>query len=299
MRIGINATFRLHGGGKIHLQQLLGAWGRTKADEEHEICLITRKSSVPQLQPFLPKRIALELVPEFSQFARLLWEQTSLPGLARDLGMDVLFCPANTSPLVCSVPTVVEMRNAAPFCESITRRSVGHRDWLRFRQLGLAMRLSARTATRVIFVSNWLRQLFIANCGIGAERSDVIYHGCDSWTRSDCRSPAVEPDTRIGQERPYLLCISHLYSYHQIPTLIRGVSLCRPALERAGLQLIITGAGEHDVLKRLKNEAPNPGHFRVNIIRRVCAARGPASPCPGVLWFRVPVYLRELPKHSD
>ena len=62
-------------------------------------------------------RIAVHEAPASisSRPARLAWEQTGLPGLARSLGADVLHCPHYTMPLRPRMPTVVTIHDATFF----------------------------------------------------------------------------------------------------------------------------------------------------------------------------------------
>jgi glycosyltransferase involved in cell wall biosynthesis len=152
--------------------------------------------------------------------------------------LDVLLCPGNMIPLRSPVPTVVTFRNAGPFCSSVTLRSTGTHDWLWLRLLGIFMRLSARAASRVIFISRYFKDLFVRRFRFPAERGDVIYHGRDGLMM-EAPAPAFLP--QLGIRPPYLLSVSHLYPYKNTPALIEGYALARQTLQARGLQLALVG----------------------------------------------------------
>src|SRR5688572_23965682 len=136
MHIAVNATYRLHGGGDVHLHRLFGSWRRTGVDSEHTISLITRSENVVLLRPSLSEKIKIYPIGGrfFNLPARLAWEQLVLPRMLERLRPDVLFSPANTAPFIkCSVPSVVALRNAAPFCSNVTPALVGTLGWLRLK----------------------------------------------------------------------------------------------------------------------------------------------------------------------
>src|ERR1051325_5540105 len=127
MRIGISALYRMNGGSATHLRHLLQVWAAEGIDREHEIVLFAREASIAQLQDSLTPKIRVRVVggQNFSPLRKLLWEQFRLGGLLRKEKIDVLFCTANLVPFLVRTPTVVALRNAGPFCESITIRNVG------------------------------------------------------------------------------------------------------------------------------------------------------------------------------
>jgi glycosyltransferase involved in cell wall biosynthesis len=172
---------------------------------------------------------------------RILWQQATLPRLAKKEGVDVLFCPGNTAPLRSAVPTVVVLQNAAPFCESITWRSEGIPRWSAFQLLGAMMRHSAATAKRVIFISELFRQLFISKGFCAPSSSELIYLGREQG--SDAAGGEGLPG--IEEWRPFALCVSHLYPYKRLANLIEGYATQRQGLTRAGVRLLIVGKPVH------------------------------------------------------
>lgn len=238
MHIVISAPFRMLGGGQVHLSCLLAAWDRTGIDRAHTITLVTRTENLSAL----PITGRVRVVPiDFRAMPlpmRMGWEQVALPRLARRLEADVLLCPGNVAPWRSFVPTVVVMRNAAPFCEGLGWRRVGPAAWMRFRVLGALMRLSASTATRTIFVSHYFRSRFVRWFGFPPERGDVIYHGRDGLPRA-AADPATLAD--LGIRSPYFLCVGHLYPHKNILALIEGYAKAAGTMRDHDLRLVIAG----------------------------------------------------------
>jgi glycosyltransferase involved in cell wall biosynthesis len=239
MRIAIDATFRMHGGGMIHLRHFLAAWRRQQLDRQHTLVLFTRADNLDRLGT-LDGRIELVTLPRsgFRPALRLVWQQLRLPELARRLGADVLFCPGNFSPFRSRIPVVVAFQNAAPFCSSVTPRRVGLPHWLSYKTSGWMMRLSARRADRVVFISKYFRDLFVGRFRFPGERGDVVYHGSDAFAGLTANPALLE---RLGIQWPFILSVSHLYRYKNLPALIEGYALARQALQARGLRLVIVG----------------------------------------------------------
>ena len=241
MHLGVNATFRLHGGGLTHLRQLLRSWAASDVSDAHQVTLLTRKENVTQLEDVLGEWVQVQIVDRrpFNLLTKLRWEQTVLPKVLAQNGIDVLFCPGNMVPLRCPVPAVVLFQNAAPFCSGMSRSTVGTYNWLWFRALGAMMKRSARVARRSIFVSHHLKELFVQRFGLPPERADVIYHGTDEEMAAN--DPQAEPEAGRTFTKPYVLSVSHLYPYKKTRELILGFDLARAEMEARGLQLVLVG----------------------------------------------------------
>lgn len=108
MRIGVNALYLIPGGvggTEIYLRHLLAALA--EIDRTNHYFIFTNRETgrglVPEAANF---HASTQPVRAASRPARLLWEQTMLPIAAARLGLDVLFNPGFTAPLVCACPQV-------------------------------------------------------------------------------------------------------------------------------------------------------------------------------------------------
>jgi len=249
MRILLDVMFRLEvGGGNLtHLRHLLSAWFADGVEQEHELVLVTRRENVEILGPEVSDR--LHVHPDGDRLAtptRLVWDQAVPPREVRCLSPDVLFCPGNISPFTSPVPTVVMLRNALPFCPRPPTVKVGSSTWAWQITLGWFMRASSRTATRTIFNSRYLRDLFVRRFGTDPSRCDVVLHGADSFSDTAGRpeAPATGPTDSALLERlrirnPFLLGVSHLYAYKHLPALVDGFA--KSGLAELGYQLVLAG----------------------------------------------------------
>jgi glycosyltransferase involved in cell wall biosynthesis len=245
MHIAINAAYRLHGGGFTHLRHLLDAWSRLRIDREHTISLFTRAENVSLLQGSLGQNIRVHTVgqPSMTLAAKLAWEQLVLPRVLAASDADVLLCTGGIVPVRSPLPTVVVLHNAGPFCRSVTVKSTGPHDWFWLKALGVLMRCSARVATRVIFISQYFKDLFVRRFRFPAERGDVIYHGRDTLPMHPSPPQSLP---QLGIRSPYILSVSHLYPYKNLPALIEGYALAQDTLRARGLQLALVGKARHD-----------------------------------------------------
>ncbi|HET8660449.1 MAG TPA: glycosyltransferase, partial [Micromonosporaceae bacterium] len=105
--------------------------------------------------------------------ARLAWEQTGLPLLAQQVGVDVLHSPFYTCPLRASCPVTVTVHDATFFTEP------EHYDKSRRTFFRSAIKTSLRRAARVIVPSKATRDELIRLLDADPTRIDVAYHGVD------------------------------------------------------------------------------------------------------------------------
>jgi glycosyltransferase involved in cell wall biosynthesis len=100
-----------------------------------------------------------------------LWEQRTLPKLARQARADVLFCPGYSGPIFDSTPLVVAIHDVS---------FAAHPEWFRWRE-GLRRRLvtraAARRGARVLTLTEFSKREIIEHLGITPDRVEVIYPG--------------------------------------------------------------------------------------------------------------------------
>ena len=237
MRIGISALYRMNGGSFTHLRHLLTVWSEQGIDRDHEIILFVRDESIDQIRPVMTPSVRLYPVGHsgFGTVRKILWEQFRFPQLLREQKIDVLFCTANTIPLFASTPRVVALRNAGPFCPTIRIGTVGLQLWIYMKILGVFMFLSAFRATRVIFISQYFRQIFV-KLGLSPERTDVIYHGRDA---GEIAVGAAERTPRVDGR--YMLFVGNLYPYKNVIELIDAYHRSREYFFSRSLKLAVVG----------------------------------------------------------
>jgi len=232
MRIGISALFYASGGSLTNLVQLLRVWAVDGTLGRHELVLFASDGTVAGLRrecgDALLERLRISVLNRSGGgwAGRLIAEQFSLPRRLREERIDVLFCPGNVVPYAARIPTVAVFQNAAPFCDSVTRRSVGFAKWIPIRLLGFLVRLTARKATRVIFISRFFRDLFVERYAFPAEKGVVILRAGGVAAESPAATP-LPP----GVAAPYILSLSNVNPYKNLVELIEGFSI---AVRRCG-----------------------------------------------------------------
>jgi glycosyltransferase involved in cell wall biosynthesis len=108
LRIGVNALYLIPGGvggTEIYLRALLAALA--EIDRVNRYFVFTNRETGPDLVPKAPNFVNVpQPVRAVSRPARILWEQTGLPVAALRTGIDVMFNPGFTAPLMAACPQV-------------------------------------------------------------------------------------------------------------------------------------------------------------------------------------------------
>ncbi|WP_371780617.1 glycosyltransferase family 4 protein [Streptosporangium subroseum] len=150
--------------------------------------------------------------------ARLAWEQTGLPLLARQAGAQVIHAPYYSIPLGSGLPTVATVHDLTWFTESTQHNAVKASF---FRS---ATRTAVRHASRVIVPSKATRDELIRVLAADPTRIDVAYHGVDPvlFHRPSEREIKHASD-RLGLHgTPYVAFLGPLEPRKNVPNLIRG-----------------------------------------------------------------------------
>jgi glycosyltransferase involved in cell wall biosynthesis len=168
--------------------------------------------------------------------ARLTWEQTGLPLLARRTGAKVIHSPHYTMPLGAGRPVVVTLHDATFFSDPARHTP------LKARFFRSATRTAVRRAAVCIAPSQATRDEVVRLVHADPSRIDVVPHGVDGQVFA---VPTEEEKERVAQslgERPYVAFLGTLEPRKNVPGLVRGwVRACAdrpdpPALVIAGGQ---------------------------------------------------------------
>jgi len=167
--------------------------------------------------------------------ARLVWEQTTAPGLAAHVRPDVWHGPHYTMPLHAAVPCVVTIHDMTFF---------DHPEWherskvMFFRRM---IRAAARRAAGIVCVSGYTAERF---CALTSPRADVAvaHHGVDhdrfrpdGDERADRATLAVH-----GIEPPYIGFAGTIEPRKNLPTLVDAFA--RVAADHPELRLVLAGS---------------------------------------------------------
>jgi len=223
VRVIINALHAKSGGGVTYLRNILAPLARAEGLELHLVL------HVDQYELFgePPEGVRLHLLDFRTGFLRLLaWEQISLPVLARELGADVTFSPANYGPLLAPNPVIVLRNSLAVIWRE--RRMAKRLYWI---GLAVATMVSLLGCRRAVAVSDYARKAL----GFGlpdwiGRKIAVIHHGVDA---------RFTPDPSVRRVPGELLTVSDVYVQKNLHTLIAALPAIRAAHPEA--RLVVAG----------------------------------------------------------
>lgn len=160
---------------------------------------------------------------------RLRWEGTRLRRLIRAAKVNVFHATWNTGvPALCPVPVVLTIHDLIPWF-----RPEGHfATVLQERCYRRAVRASARRATLVTTVSDYVRDQVISTLHVPGERVRTIHNGVD--LPRDGFSGSVRPD------RPYVLYVGGHEPRKNVAAVLRAMERFRDA-HGASLEVRMTG----------------------------------------------------------
>ena len=222
-RVVINAVHARSGGGVTYLRNIVPYLA---GDGRLDLHLFLLEDQLDILHP-IDQRVRVHVFrPIQSPFALMAWEQTTVPFLARVMGADVIFSPANFGCLL-SNRNVILLRNAL----SVARIEPRLRRWPYWGVLGVATFLSILRARKVLAVSHYAaRALMFGFARWLTRRTAVIYHGV---------SRQLSPDPSIARER-FLLIVADIYVQKNLLNFFRAAeNICR---QRPDIRIKLVGA---------------------------------------------------------
>jgi glycosyltransferase involved in cell wall biosynthesis len=209
--IVINGVHAKSGGGVTYLRRMLPELAR---EPGVQIRLVLHENQRSLFEP-VPDGVQIDAFDYNPGFLpTLIWEQFSLPGIARRLGADVVFSPANFGP-VFARNHVVLLRNATSVIR-LTRRLKPLVYWLLLSAATLASLVMAR---RAIAVSDYAaRVLTFGLRRVIGKKVSVIHHGTHQIATSG------PEEARAGN---MLLAVSDIYIQKNYHTLVRAFARVR------------------------------------------------------------------------
>lgn len=207
LRVLVNALHAKSGGGLSYVRAVLPLLA---ADRRLSLTLLVHRVQIPLFQPLDP-RIALhpiDIAP--GQLRELAWEQMRLPGLARRLGAQVVFSPANFGPLALPAQVIVLHNDVtvARFEKRLSKKVY----WAALR---LLTKLSLARVRRAVAVSRHAADTLSFGNRHWRAKVAVIHHGVD---------PVFSPDPAAARE-DFVLAVSDIYVQKNLHTLVRALAL--------------------------------------------------------------------------
>ena len=222
MRIGVNALYLLPGqvgGTEIYLRNLLPALSRVDNGNDYFV-YVNRETGADLVPPGFAVRP--QGVNAVSRPARIAFEQAILPLAAARDGLDVLFNPGFTAPLLCSCPCVTV------FHDLQHKRHPEHFRWWDLPFWRALLFQSACSSQALIADSEATRADLLRYYPLSPARVHTVDLGVDERFFGLPRRP-----------QPYLLCVSTLHPHKNLDRLIRAFAVLRK--QRPDYRLVIAG----------------------------------------------------------
>jgi glycosyltransferase involved in cell wall biosynthesis len=222
-KVLINALHAKTGGGVTYLKNILPLIS-ANSDFELHLCIHEDQQDI---LPELSDNISMHTLNFKQGFWRLpLWEQIGVPRLARKIGADVTFSPANYGPFFAP-NSVIMLRNALGVA-FVERRPVKLAYWL---LVSAGTLISMITCRRAIAVSKYARDSnFGPLSGFLRNRFNVIPHGV---------SAVYSPPDSGSDRQDFVLAVSDIYVQKNLKNLLHAFVILRS--DKPDIKLKIAG----------------------------------------------------------
>ncbi|MBP1647968.1 MAG: hypothetical protein H6Q30_1413 [Bacteroidetes bacterium] len=235
MTIGINLLYLLPsivGGTETYAAGLLRGLASVAREHRFVLFLNQESSGWPVPDGLKCKRVVCP-VQAVRRGNRYAFEQSRLPGLLREAGIDILHSLGYNAPLFPGRPSVVTIPD-------LNFRAYDM-PWMRRSVLDFFVRQSARRANAVIAISEFTRSEIIRVFGLKPEKVTAIHlagQGAPQASGAALEATAVPLPGLTG--KPYILAFSSVTPNKNIPNLLRA---CARLRERGDLpfRLVLVG----------------------------------------------------------
>jgi len=229
LRIGVNALYLIPGGvggTEIYLRSLLPALG--EIDAVNQYLVFTNRETGADLVPSLGNfEVAPQPVRASVRPARILWEQSGLPLTLWRRGVDVLFNPGFTAPVVCHCPSVTV------FHDLQHKRHPEYFRWFDLPFWRMCLWASAHRSKVLLADSQATRSDLLRYYRLPGEKVRVVPLGVNR------RFFELGRQRASAESEPYFLCVSTLHPHKNLERLIRAYAEIRRS--RPEFRLVIAG----------------------------------------------------------
>jgi glycosyltransferase involved in cell wall biosynthesis len=215
-------------GAGVYVARLVDALSRR---DDVDLALVTRRDDAERWQG----KGTVHAVAPSSRPARLLWEQSSAPKLARAIGASVWHGPHYTMPVRIGIPTVVTVHDLTFFDLPEVHERVKVPVFRRM------IRLAARRADALVCVSDRTAARLREVIPDVRARIEVIPHGVDHdrFRPSADRAADLAVLEALGVRPPYVVHLGTIEPRKNVPGLVRAFARVREA--HPDLRLVLAG----------------------------------------------------------
>jgi glycosyltransferase involved in cell wall biosynthesis len=267
LTIGVNALFYIPGevgGTETYLRATLIAMAEQAGTDR--LVVFTNLENHETLKADLAAFPGVTLVSlkfrAMNRMVRILREQIELPWRVRASGVEVLWSPGYTAPVLATCPQVVSILDMQykAFPHDLT--------FIARLATDILVKAAARRAKRILAISEFSRGEIVKYTSAEAGKIEVVH-----LAASPAFGVPLTEETRtqflrrlIPSPRPYLLCVAATYPHKNVQALIRAFGQLMPAIPH---NLVLVGnarLGEPEVAKAL---AALPEPARVIRLKRL------------------------------
>ncbi len=233
MKIGINGRFLVakQTGVQRVARNLIATL--VAIDQENEYVIFTSKDERGKPEWQFPN---VKIVPVDLHIGRVfrnsIWEQISLPRLAKQYKIDILHSPANMAPLFYKGKSILHIHDLC-FVVNPTWYSFAFRTWYNF-----VVPLLTRTVDRVITNSNNSRNDLLLFCQLPVKQVSLVY-----WAVGDKFRQTQSKEEKTPSPFEYILYVGSLEPRKNIKTLLQAYTQLREADPTIKTKLMLIGTG--------------------------------------------------------
>jgi len=168
------------------------------------------------------------------------WGHRFLKKSLKERSVDVVFFPTARWVNTGGIPAVVMVRNMEPLIMPWS----GHNLLARARNMGRAIvaRRACDRASRIIAVSDFVKDRITNLWNIDSSRIGVVYHGCDG--NAETTSPARPATLDLGDGELFIATAGSIRPARGLEDLIEAMPMLRSS--HPGLKLVIAGQSDSD-----------------------------------------------------
>ncbi len=229
MRIGVNGRFLV--AKRTGVQRAAYNLIKTlvKIDRENEYFIFTGKDQVGnQDWSYDNVKVIGSNIRSGESFRNHVWEQFTLPRLAKKYQVDLLHSPANMAPLFFKGRSIVHIHDLC---------FVVNPQWYSFSfhtLYNFVIPRLVKRATRIVTNSNNSRNDILQYCDVSAERVSLIYWAVDEMFLKNKRNTSVE-------DEDYILYVGSLEPRKNIRTLVEAYEKLRERRPDITTKLVLIG----------------------------------------------------------
>ncbi|MBI2602896.1 MAG: glycosyltransferase family 4 protein [Deltaproteobacteria bacterium] len=232
MRIGINGRFLLAKQTGVQRAAYNMVATLVKVDRDNEYFLFTGPQELGKDEWKHPNVTVIPAnIRRDKTLHNMIWEQVTLPRLARQHRVDILHSPANMAPLFYKGKSIVHIHDLC-FVVNPQWYSYLFRTWYKF----VIPRL-ARKATRVVTNSNNSRNDLLLFCKLPIERVSLVYWAVDNSFHQEIDLASA----LTRQRKDYILYVGSLEPRKNIRILVEAFELLRKKNPDLKTKLVLIG----------------------------------------------------------